>query len=255
MLLRILFIIFTLYSSALLGAENRADNKAEKPLVHLYTYHYKPPFLIDTHTQQGFYYDVAEYFNEQSERYQFKVTYLPRKRLDYLLRQQQLNGIVMGVLPKWFGDANEQNFQWLPGFYPDKDAFISLTSTPFEYQTQESLTGKVVGCVAGHYYFDVNEAVQKGLAQRIDTVAEYQVLQLINKGRVDFGLISESTFKYFVNHSNIAGNFYISKQPHDAYVRRAFFTSEQPALYEEVRRLFDLAQSTGTWQTLKKQYE
>lgn len=254
-MLRILSIVFVLYSSALWSAESSLNNSAEKSLVHLYTYHYKPPFLIDTLAQQGFYYDVVDYFNEQSELYQFKVTYLPRKRLDCLLGQQQLNGIVMGVLPEWFGDANEQNYQWLPGFFPDKDAFVSLTSTPFEYINQASLTGKVIGCVAGHYYFNVNEAVEKELAQRIDTVAEYQVLQLVKKRRADFGLISESTFKYFAKHSDFTGDFHVSQKSHDEYSRRAFITSTQPKLHEEMRRLFALAQSTGSWQSLREKYE
>lgn len=204
-----------------------------KDTIYLYTYHKKPPFIIDVSAKQGLYFDLAESLSQLSDKYKFETLFVPRKRLNVLVENQQLDGLVIGVLPVWFKDKKETKYLWSQGFYPDRDEFVSLQINPFQYGGKTSLQGKIVGSVAGHYYREINEGVKAGDLLRVDTVGELQVLQLIEKQRVDFGLVSQSVFKYLKKHHNVKDIFHVSTIPHDQFIRRAFTTLNHPSYFEE----------------------
>lgn len=216
-----------------------------KELVYLYTYHKKPPFIVSQVEQQGLYYELANLLSEQSDNYQFKTIYVPRKRLDVMVERDNFDGIVIGVSPAWFKDKQETKYLWTQGFFRDRDEFVSLTSSPFEYDDVESLSGLVIGSVAGYYYFGVNEGVRKGTIKRINTVGELEVLKLIEKQRVDIGLVSSSVFKYLRKAGVVNNVFHFSKHPHDEFVRRAFTTKNNQPLHQEVVEVLKQLESSG----------
>ena len=73
-------------------------NKAQaEPLIYLYTYHQKPPFIVDKDKRQGLYYDLAEELNKISPIYKFHTVYVPRKRLNLMLTKRNFDGVVVGV--------------------------------------------------------------------------------------------------------------------------------------------------------------
>ena len=226
-----------------------------KDTIYLYTYHKKPPFIVDLDSQQGMYFDLAESLSDISVKYKFETVFVPRKRLNVLVEKQNLDGLVVGVLPVWFKDKNESKYLWSDGFYPDRDEFVSLKTLPFEYKGKSSLQGKIVGSVAGHYYREINEAVKVGDLLRIDTVGELEVLQLIEKQRVDFGLVSQSVFKYLRKNQNIQDIFHTSTIPHDQFSRRAFTTPNHSPYFDEFTlRLQQLVES-GELTSLINKYQ
>lgn len=224
-------------------------------LVYLYTYHKKPPFIVSQVEQQGFYYDLAKLLSEQSDKFNFKAIYVPRKRLDVMVLRENFDGLVVGVSPAWFKDKEEKKFLWTQGFFSDRDEFVSLTSSPFEYSDSESLKGKVIGSVAGYYYFGVNEGVRNGDIQRVNTVGELEVLKLIEKQRVDVGLVSNSVFKYLRKAGVVNNVFHFSKQPHDEFLRRAFTTPNNSAVHKEVVAAFARLEKSGKLQETIEQYQ
>ena len=228
---------------------------AEQNIVHLYTYHNKPPFIVNLEQRQGLYFDLAELLNQYSRQYQFETHFLPRKRLDHIIKNDELEGVVLGVDPVWFGDPEETKFLWLPAIYQDSDNFVSLKSNPFEYTGKDSLRGKTLASVAGYYYFGINEAVQEGSLKRIDTVGEKQVLALVAKQRADLGIVSQSTYKYLVSHHQLETRFHFSQRKHDEYARRAFTASDQDAIHQHLLKLIQTIKANGSWQATISKYE
>lgn len=226
-----------------------------KDTIYLYTYHKKPPFIVDLDSQQGLYFDLAESLSDISVKYKFETVFVPRKRLNVLVEKQALDGLVVGVLPVWFKDKNESKYLWSGGFYPDRDEFVSLNTLPFEYKGKSSLQGKIVGSVAGHYYREINEAVKVGDLLRIDTVGELEVLQLIEKQRVDFGLVSQSVFKYLRKNQNIQDIFHTSTIPHDQFSRRAFTTPNHSPYFDEFTLRLQQLMESGELTSLINKYQ
>ncbi len=221
----------------------------------MYTYHNKPPFIIDLKERRGLYFDLAERLNALSCHYQFVTAYLPRKRLDHIIDMNKLDGVVLGANPLWFDDLEEIKFLWLPPYYADRDDFISLKSAPFEYRGPASLAGKTLVAVAGYYYVGINEMVKKGELLRIDTVGEQEVIKLVEKKRADMGLLSLSVYSYLKKHHALEGIFHISTVPHDSFERRAFTSRSNVAIHAEMQRLFQQIMSDGSWESMRKQYE
>lgn len=100
--------------------------------VDIYTYHDMPPYVINLKERSGLYFDFVNLFNQMNSGYTFNLIYMPRKRLDYRLDQNKLDGIVIGVKPKWFKDASQTRFLWSPVIMQDKDVFVSLKQNPIE---------------------------------------------------------------------------------------------------------------------------
>ncbi|QOL26006.1 ABC transporter substrate-binding protein [Thalassotalea sp. LPB0316] len=230
-------------------------SSSAKELIYLYTYHNKPPFIVSIEKQQGFYFDLASELSKQSADYQFQTLYIPRKRLNHIISEAQLDGIVLGVTPKWFKDPEETKYLWSDSFYRDRDEFVSLKSSPFNYLTPDSFNDKTVAAVAGFYYFGVNEAVAQSSMSRIDTVGELQVLKLIEKRRVDFGIVSYSVFKYLLKHGDVVDNFYTSPIPHDEFKRRAFTSLALSKEMGAFNQLLDKLKRQGQLQQLLTPYQ
>ena len=55
--------------------------------------------------------------------YRFTVQEIPRRRLDLLLQQGQLDGLVVGVSPDWFADASR--YRWSHAFIDDGNLLVS----------------------------------------------------------------------------------------------------------------------------------
>lgn len=224
-------------------------------LVYLYTYHKKPPFIVSQVEQQGFYYDLAKLLSEYSENYNFKTIYVPRKRLNVMVLRDNFDGIVIGASPAWFKDKEEKKFLWTQGFFTDRDEFVSLTSSPFEYEDKHSLNNKILGSVAGYYYFGVNEGVRNGTIKRVNTVGELEVLMLIEKQRVEVGLVSSSVFKYLRKAGVVNNVFHFSKQPHDEFVRRAFTTKNNQSIHREMVNALAKLEESGKLKQVISQYQ
>jgi len=221
----------------------------------LYTYHHKPPFIVDEKKRIGLYYDLATYFNNKLTGHTFSTEYLPRKRLDYLLKINALNGFVVGVSPIWFNDKKEQKYLWLDTIYQDRDEFVSLKQTPFEFKQSQSLKGKAVAGVAGYYYHGINEMVSKGQTLRIDTINEKNVLSIIEKGRADVGIVSVSVFKYLNKLDKLDNIYHFSEIPHDAFDRRVMTTQSQEKVYKQLLPIINTMMQDREWLKMINKYQ
>lgn len=226
----------------------------ERTLVSIYAYHLKPPFIVSEENHQGLYYDFSEYLNEKSQQYTFTTVFVPRKRVELMVNNGQLDGMLLGVNPIWFGDKQEKRFLWSANIYHDQDEMISLSKTPTEYTGPASLKGKVLGGVRGFSYFGVDDLVKSGEVERHDTIGEREILMMLLAGRVDVGIVSRSTYQYLLRKENWQNIFHLSQQPHDNYQRRLMAPLQLKNIFEHIAPMIEKLPDDPKWQAILDKY-
>lgn len=212
------------------------EAKSQRETVPLYYYHDKPPYIVDPASQQGDYFELANYLNSQLGDYHFYLEYLPRNRVDRKLAQGQLDGPVIGVNPLWFKDPDEQRYWWTAAIFNDRDIFVSKALRPYEFVDASSLHGKLACLVLGNYYVGVSEAVSQGVLRQVKTTREEVVLEMLDQKRCDFGIVSESLFRYWQARHPAPSSFYVATQPHDEFQRRILVPRNRLTLFLHLQR-------------------
>lgn len=210
---------------------------AEAEVITVYAYHNKPPYMTDVEQRQGEYYDLVRFLNEQGDKYQFRLQYLPRNRIERLLAQNNLDGPLLGVNPVWFNDRFEQRYLWTQAVFHDQDIFVSRTVQPFEYTAIESTYGKQVCLVFGNYYFGLTEAIERGLLRKITTSREEVVLEMLDLKRCDFGVVSLSLYRFHQEQSLWKNQYHVAERPHDSFDRRMLVPTSLPAVHNDLQAM------------------
>lgn len=231
-----------------------ANANSNAQLISAYTYHLKPPYIIDLESETGLYFDFVDYLSQKVPGFQFHLTYLPRKRLDIYLERNQLNGIIVGVNPAWFKDREEKKYFWTPKIFDDRDDVVSNIQSPLEYQGPESLFGKTIGGVLGYYYFGINEAVGAGKVSREDANSERALLEMIYHKRVTAGIVSNATFNYLVVKHGWQGRFHLSQQPHDLYTRHVLVPLNLEEVSAAINTVIDNIPNDPAWHKILDKY-
>jgi polar amino acid transport system substrate-binding protein len=165
------------------GARGQGD-----PL-RLYSYHLKPPFLLDEKAQGGLYPELLPLLSKRLER-PLTLRYLPRLRLLDLLAQQRLDGAVLGVSPLWF-DALP-GVRWTPPLLDDADLLVSRRAAPL---TAADLAGRRFARPRGYRV----PALQADIAARriavVEPDTETSALAMLLHGRVDATLLTLRTLQ------------------------------------------------------------
>lgn len=217
--------------------------------IKLYAYHLKPPYIIDAEKGVGLYYDLARKLNQAQTQHHYKTYYLPRKRLESLLEQEQLDGLVLGVNPHWFNDASQHRFAWSTGWIKDRDIVVSRSEHPVNYARPDSLLGKRVGLSLGYYYFGVNELADKGQLVRDNSPNESVTLEKLVLGRVDAMIITQRTLNHlYKQHPEYVGKLYSAPIPHDSYERMILLPKSQQALVPSLNQALAKVADDPQWQ-------
>jgi polar amino acid transport system substrate-binding protein len=226
---------------------------ARADTVTLYAYHLKPPYITDPEKGTGLYFELARRLNQLQSQHHYRTVFLPRKRLESLLEQEQLDGLVLGVNPHWFDDAARHRYAWSSPWIKDRDIVISRSDHPVAYTQPESLLGKRVGLSIGYYYVGLSELADKGQLQRDNSPNETVTLDKLMQGRVDAMVITQRTLNALhKSHPEYAGKVHIASVPHDVFERYILIPKAQqailPALNLGLAKLADDPQ----WQALLK---
>lgn len=226
-----------------------------KEQVTVFFYHLQPPLVIDLPSQTGLYFDFVRYLNSVSEDYQFELVYVPRKRIEKMLLDNSLKGILLGVNPKWFGDRQEQKYLWTESVFEDRDEVVSLASSPVEYLKPTSLKGFVIGGVRGFYYYGINEIVAQKQVLRVDTVDEVDLFSMLLKRRVDAAIIGRATYQYMIQKNQWQHKFHLSNKPHDSFARRILVPKDQEQIYSYLQQVFHRLAIDRRWIMQLEQYK
>lgn len=219
-----------------------------REVIKVYTYHLKLPLVIDEAAHTGMYFDVLRYFNQHQSDYRFELHYLPRRRLDVLVNEGKLDGLVIGVSPLWFGDVAETKYGWSKSMFHDIDEVISLRETGFEFAEADSLIGKKVGLVFGYYYWGVSELANQGKLKRDDASSEDHHFRKLLAQRIDVAIISRSNYEYVMKTKpEWRVRFHVSKIPHDQYERRMLLPLTLSKLQADLNKLIDQMHHDPVW--------
>ena len=257
-LLRLLLFAPLLLSNAAITAQAAESKPAEAAMtktVIAYVYHLKPPFITDVQKEQGLYFAFADYVNRKLGRTALRTEFMPRKRLEQLVASSEFEGIVLGVNPVWFHDIEEKRFLWTATLMNDRDELISPISRPVQYHGPESLHGKTVGGVSGHYYYGIDEAVKAGQLQREDTDSELQNLTKLRVNRVDATVISRSTFDYLMRHYGGREFYFLSDRPHDVFARRVLVPHKRRDVYLWLDPIMQQMPQDPEWQKIVQSFQ
>ncbi|MBD1581590.1 substrate-binding periplasmic protein [Pseudoalteromonas sp. S16_S37] len=206
--------------------------------VKIYAYHLKPPYLIDVEEEKGLYFDLTKLLNQFQSMINFKLEYMPRKRLNRDIEQNTLDGLIMGVSPVWFRDREQIKFAWSKAFMNDRDEFVSHVKAPFEFDGPSSLYAKTIGGIRGYYYFQVAPVVTLEKAIVVETGTELQLLEMVVKQRLDVAVISRATVNYLVaQNKHWQNDIHFSQQPHEFYSRAMVATKSMQAVIDTINNL------------------
>lgn len=244
------FRFFSLVLSFCLLSHSHAEPKQQ---VALFTYHLKAPYVIDWGEQRGLYFDLAVYLNHKTDRYEFKTQLLPRKRLDAQLAEP-FTDVVVGVQPAWFRGVADKMLFTTP-FLHDKDMFVSDARSPVRDQDIATLKHKTFIGSQGYKYKGIDEAVAAGSLERVDTLQEDYVLDMLRLGRGDFTIISSSTLSYKFSHGDKAGHFYVATTPHDVILRRFMLSKTDPELHRFLQQVVLQMPEDPEWLQLLARYK
>ncbi|PKI13040.1 hypothetical protein [Colwellia sp. 12G3] len=239
-LLTSLLCIYLLFTSQAIAEE-------AKVRVMVYVYHLQPPLIIDLESKRGLYFEFVERLNKLSDKYEFEVAYIPRKRIERMLDSQSMQGVLLGVNPIWFKDKNETRYLWTSSIINDRDEMVSLRTKPIEFNGPDSLAGKIIGGVRGFYYYGINELVSADRANRVDTVSEPDLLTMLIKQRVEIAIIGSLTFDYMVKKNNWQEKFYLSNTPHDIFERKILTPLNMNNVHRHLQKLTSIIKQDEGW--------
>lgn len=219
------YVWLTLIFSLFVHAEDQI------PRVTVYAYHDKPPYIIDRKQEKGLYYDLVRFLNGAGTPYQFTLEYAPRKRIERLITQNDFQGLLIGVNPHWFDDADEQKFHWTRPVFHDEDIFVSTLEKPFEYVNDDSYFGAQVCLVLGNYYRGLSEAISAGSVRQLTTNKEGVIFDMLNQRRCGFGIVSRSLYDYLKAVGELPDYYYVASTVHDSFDRRILVPHANTAVF------------------------
>ena len=217
-----------------------------------YTYHNKPPYYLSGDSQANnsvamLYQTFVDSLNAQQSEYKIKLVYTPRGRIDSLLKNNTLNGAVIGVNPAWFKDKPMEKYIWSDGIMMDKDVIITHQSQQFNYQHPRDLEGKRLALSRGLYYWGVTERVKENKIKMYETNADEQNLNMVKFSRVDATIMSLPTAQYFFKSGFDVKDFKILEVPHDQFERMILFPKHTEDVYDTLNEEIKKAKQNKVW--------
>lgn len=219
-----------------------------KEKISVYTYHAHAPFITDKNS--GLTFNLINFLNKNSnDKFEFILKTVPRSRLNYILKpwinkncsnvnkKCNPNWLVLWVNHKWgFGQDALDNFSWTP-LLEDSNAIISSKQKKIEYTKPEDLIGKKLAGVSGHKYIGIDDLVNEGKINRINGSNEVDNLRVTLANRVDVTLLPKSAFDYYKKINSDFKTLYVSKIPHQKYMRNIMSSGKNKDLLDYLNSL------------------
>ncbi|WP_349744471.1 substrate-binding periplasmic protein [Roseateles cavernae] len=207
---------------------------------------------------EGLNYDLVAWLRQSllAEELEVRLSGLPRRRLDLLMRAPDWRGLVPWVVPAWFGDAGMTRFVWSAPVIEDADLVLSHKNRALDYDGPASLRGLRLGGVLGHSYVEVDPLVVQGLVRREDASDTASNLRKLLRGRVDVVFLAQSGWPWWLRQMpELTGQIHVAPKARARYARRMLLS---PRLPPELRHtLLALLAKLGrdqTWQRYLARY-
>ncbi len=225
--------------------------KAE--VITVYTSANFAPLVIDN--QHGLYPDLINYLNRQKlDNLTFKLSFMPRKRLQVKLEEGSLDGIVVGMMPQWFDDAAQTRYLWTAPFAGDNFILVSNRSKPVDPAVPATLSGTTVGLTLGYVYPGIDQWIALNGLLRNDAPSEQKNIDKLLLGRVDCIVVSQTVIKYYIKTNGLQGRFRLGQVPGQLTERRFLIPHAYRRVYDKLAPAIMKLDSDPAWQRIAEKY-
>lgn len=213
--------------------------------VIVYSQYDYPPFWYPD--GRGLTLELAKTLTAHSKgQYQFEVQILPRKRLDKQLVDANWQGLIPWVLPIWFHDENKTHYVWTGSLMQDADLIISHQNLQFD--TPESLQGKILGGILGHRYAEFEALISTGKIVRDDAPNQEMNLKKLQAKRVDFIFTPHSSWvELKLSNPSSIQNLVSANNPRNRYERLVLISPHNAELSKYVVKTVDQLSKDPVW--------
>lgn len=219
---------------------------ARAEVVNVYTSANFAPLMINN--TQGVYVDLVEHLNQQRlGDLTFKLTYLPRKRLQFKLEAGSMDGIVIGMMPQWLDDVARQKYLWTAPFAIDRFVLVSRIGHGFDPDAKGAMAGRTIGLVLGYVYPGIDEWVARHGLVRNDALSEDINLEKLRLGRVDCVAVAESVARYYLKTHALADKFRLTGLPGQQTERRFLVPRSKAAVYDKLAPVIRKLKDDPVW--------
>ena len=242
----------TLVRIVLAGMLFLAGAGASGTTITVYTNVNFPPLFIDA--DHGLYPELVDYLNRKRiDGLDFRLEFLPRKRMQAMLDAGQLEGIIIGMMPPWFGDLTQEKYLWTAPFFFDK--FV-LASNPARPINQANAAASLrVGVTLGYVYPGIDEWIARHGVQRSDAPSEEKNLDKLVLGRVDAVVVTESVLRYYVKSHPQAASLAIAPLPGQQTARSFLVPHNQKTVFDRLAPLVRSLKDDPAWLAIVARYQ
>ncbi|EQC49622.1 ABC transporter, substrate-binding protein, family 3 [Bacteriovorax sp. BSW11_IV] len=200
-------------------------NNAIAQQIPVYIYQDKPPFIINSKKQIGLAYDFVSILNEYSKT-KYELQLLPRTRINKIKSK-----IMLFTNEVWLNDENKESFLYSSPIAEDQNLYISNKKRPIDIKKDRNLK---IAVIAANVYVVFKESSH----QRIDVLKEEQVFDMVDRGRVDVGVISLSTLNYLLKKNKLPkDHFFIDSNSQLLYKRHLVYSKDLKKNYLEIEKI------------------
>jgi len=221
--------------------------------ITLFTYQQQPPYVVNFDAQQGLYFDLAQRLEELLPAYHFSVRDLPRRRLDRLLANDQLDGLVVGVSTGWF--AQSPHYTFSQAFLDDANVLVSRAQGEGSRLSLQTLAGHRLGLVTGHQYPELGETLLAGKVSREDSVSESTNLERLRRGWIDATVVGERTLAFLTRQQpELVEQIVVAQPALYVYRRHLLVPTRYKALLPQLNQALDALVKDSAWQAKLASY-
>lgn len=220
--------------------------------VTVYTNATVGPLVIDGNS--GLYPELVTYLNQlKPGGLEFTLVRLPRKRLQLELERGTLDGIVIGLMPQWVGDAALEKFLWTDPFARDSFVLVSRTANPFVFG-QPGAPGARIGVTLGYVYPGVDEWIERNKFVRNDAPSEEHNLDKLVLARVDMAVVTDSVYRYYMRTHHATVGVMAEALPGKPTERRFLLPKSKRELYDKLAPAIHKLRDDPRWRRIQAQY-
>jgi polar amino acid transport system substrate-binding protein len=220
--------------------------------VTVFTSSSSPPLIVGDHG--GIYRDMIAYLNRQNLGLTFKLAYIPRKRLQVKVEEDSIDGIVIGMMPAWFGDAAQNKYLWTVPFQQDRFQMVVPIASPIRLEAPLRMRGRTAGLVLGYAYPGIDRWIDQRGMVRSYAPSEETSLEKLTLDRVDSVIVSELVARYYLRTHNLQQKYRMFSLPAVGTERRFLVPFKQRAVYDKLAPVIRKIKDDPEWIRLMNNY-
>ena len=195
------------------------------------------------------------YLNRQKLGYTFKLAYIPRKRMQVKVEDGSIDGIVIGMMPEWFGDQAQSKYLWTEPFQQDRFQMVVPTRSPMRGEAPETLRGHTAGLVLGYAYPGIEEWMKEHRLIASYAPSEETSLEKLTLARVDSVIVSELVARYYIRKNKLHGKYRMFSVPAVGTERRFLMLHSQRKIYNKLAPVIRKIKDDPEWLRLIDNYQ